>query len=132
MFMIEESKHGKKFYDAALYLRLKCPDVSEDCILEFISYLRVYEHIDPRNDKSLALIEQQILFQNDCFTGVYQLTGKPRDFIKLCCHAPNIMTQHNQRIKRIGDIVQIDRIGSYPSTYASIKGNHLGKPKSFH
>jgi hypothetical protein len=56
MFTIESSKDDKKFYDAALYPRLKSPDVSEDCIPEFISYLRVYEHIDPRNYKSLALI----------------------------------------------------------------------------
>jgi hypothetical protein len=132
MFTIESDPSGKKLYDAALCSRLKCPDVSEDCIPEFILYLRVYEHIDPRNYKSLALIGQQILFQNNCFTGVYQLTGKPRDFIKLCCHAPYIMTQHNQRIKRIGDIVQIDRNGSYPSTYASFKGIPLGKPKSFY
>jgi hypothetical protein len=132
MFTIEGNTSGKKFYDAALYSRLKSPDVSEDCIHEFISYLRVYEHIDPKNYKSLALIRQQILFQNNCFTGVYQLTGKLRDFIKLCCHAPNIMTQYNQRIKRIGDIVQIDRNCSYPSTYDSFKGIPLGKPKSFY
>jgi hypothetical protein len=130
--MIEGRKDGKKFYDAALYPRLKSPDVNEDCISEFISYLRAYEHIDPRNYKSLALIGQQILFQNNCFTGVYQLTGKPRDFVKLCCHAPNIMTQHNQRIKCIGNIVQIDRNGSYPSTYASFKGIPLSKPKTFY
>jgi hypothetical protein len=40
---------GKKYYDPALYPRLKSPDVSADCIPEFIAYLRVSEYIDPRN-----------------------------------------------------------------------------------
>ena len=78
---------------------------------------------------SLAQIGKQLMSIYKCYEGVYRLSGVPALFLAQC--RPKIVIGpadgHPQHIK--GDLVQLDRNGSYTSVYKSFEGIPKGKPK---
>ena len=78
---------------------------------------------------SAAAVGQELMHKYKCYDNVYELGGKPAIFISKC--APKIAVQpafhEKQDVK--GDLVSLDKNGSYTSIYRDFDGIPCGKPK---
>ena len=69
------------------------------------------------------------MFKYNCFDDVYELTSKPAQFIKKCSPKVLLNTAYDKPVYVEGDLIQIDKNGSYTSTYMNFEGIPKGKPK---
>ena len=76
-----------------------------------------------------ASIGHELMHKYNCFDNVYELCGKPAEFIAKC--APKIVCApaFGKKQEESGDFVCLDKIGSYTSTYTAVQGIPCGKPK---
>ena len=81
------------------------------------------------NFDSAAAVGQELMHKYHCFDNVFELSGKPAIFITKC--APKIALQpaFHEKQDISGDLVSIDKNGSYTSIYTQFSGIPCGKPK---
>jgi hypothetical protein len=84
--------------------------------------------IDPACYASLANVGQAILNKEGCFTGTCMLCGPVGEFIRLCQTPPLCEPRCNEPVKVEGEIIQLDRRGSYCAVYADFEGIPYGEP----
>ena len=78
---------------------------------------------------STAAIGQELMHKYGCFKDVYQLSGKPALFISKCAPKITVAPAFGQKQNVSGDLVSIDKNGSYTSIYRDFDGIPRGKPK---
>ena len=81
------------------------------------------------NFDSAASVGQELMHKYHCFDNVFELSGKPAIFLTNC--APKIALQpaFHEKQDISGDLVSIDKNGSYTSIYTQFSGIPCGKPK---
>jgi hypothetical protein len=84
--------------------------------------------LSPDRYRSLACLGHAILEGEGCFAGVPALGGPVGEFIRLCQTSPLCEAQFNRPVKVEGELVQIDRRGSYCSVYKDFQGIPTGPP----
>jgi hypothetical protein len=84
--------------------------------------------LNPRNYCSLANLGQAILEKTDCYRDVPALCGPPAGFIRLCQTPPLVQPRYDQPVMIEGRIQQLDKRGSYCSTYIGFQGIPRGQP----
>jgi hypothetical protein len=77
---------------------------------------------------SLAEFAIGMLHHYGSFEKIPRMRGFLADFIRACQHPPIIGPPNNEPIKVEGDLVQVDRCGSYTSVYSKMKGIPTGDP----
>ena len=85
--------------------------------------------IDIFNYTTLPQVGHELMFKYDCFDGVYEISSKPAQFIKKCSPKVLLNTAYDKPVYAEGDLIQIDKNGSYTSTYMNFEGIPKGKPK---
>ena len=85
--------------------------------------------VDVFNYTTLSQIGHELMFKYNCFDDVYELTSKPAQFIKKCSPKVLLNTAYDRPVRAKGDLIQIDKNGSYTSTYMSFEGVPRGRPK---
>ncbi len=82
------------------------------------------------NILSCASLSHKYLISQGCYEGVYQLAGKPREFIQRCVVGGRTMTNSNKKWKvSNGKIADFDACSLYPSAMYLGKGFLRGLPK---
>jgi hypothetical protein len=82
----------------------------------------------PSSYSTLANLGQAIMEQEHCYIDVPLMTGPVAEFIRLCQASPLVQSAFNQKVSVTGDIVQIDRRGSYCAIYSEFPGIPKGFP----
>ena len=78
---------------------------------------------------TLSQVGDQLMHQYNCYQDVPQLAGKPAAFIKQCAPKVCLQTAFKQPQNISGNLVQIDKNGSYSATYTQFSGIPKGAPK---
>jgi hypothetical protein len=64
-----------------------------------------------------------------CMDGVYELSGKPQDFIQRCMCGGRCMTANNEKLIVDDNIQDFDAVSLYPSAMYVMDGIPKGRPK---
>ena len=78
---------------------------------------------------TLSQIGDELMHKYNCYQDVPQLAGKPAVFIKQCAPKVCLQTAFKQPQNISGNLVQIDKNGSYSATYTQFSGIPKGTPK---
>ena len=78
---------------------------------------------------TLAKVGEALMYSYHCYDDVPQLSGKPAVFIKQCAPRICIQPAYRKPVHVTGNLVQIDRNGSYSATYTEFEGIPKGAPK---
>ena len=78
---------------------------------------------------TLAKVGEALMYSYHCYDDVPQLSGKPAVFIKQCAPRICIQPAYRKPVHVTGNLVQIDRNGSYSATYTEFEGIPRGVPK---
>jgi hypothetical protein len=85
--------------------------------------------IDPANYVSLAELALSLVDKQGHFDQIPELRGFVADFIRKCQHPPLLGPAYNKPLKVEGDLIQLDRSGSYTAAYVQIKRLAIGEPR---
>ena len=90
---------------------------------------KVKVDIDIDNVISVASLAHKYLVSQGCYEGIYQLSGKPREFIQKCVVGGRTMTNSNKKWKVSGGkLADFDACSLYPSAIFQMDGFLMGKP----
>ena len=104
-------------------------DIDLRTLHKFRELLLEHFGIDVFNYTTLSQLGHEIMFKYNCFDDVCELTSKPAQFIKKCSPKVLLNTAYDKPVYAEGDLIQIDKNGSYTSTYMNFEGIPKGKPK---
>jgi hypothetical protein len=94
----------------------------------FRQWMQTLTGFDVDNIISLASLSDRHLINNDCYNGIYSLSGIPQIFIMKCVVGGRTMTRQNKRFKCEKEVLDFDAVSLYPSAMVRL-GFLKGVPK---
>ena len=104
-------------------------DVSSEEIDKIRNIFREKFEIDFVSFSTPASIGHELMHKYNCFDNVFELCGKPAEFISKCSAKVVCAPAFGKKQEESGDFVCLDKIGSYSSIYTRFEGIPCGKPK---
>jgi hypothetical protein len=105
------------------------PDVKTRLLEEFYQLMQTHwGSFDVRRYRTLASLGQGLLCHTGCFDGVVEIRGHPYEFIRKCLKNAIIQTPNDTPLRVEGQMLQIDRRGSYTAIYRDFLGIPKGRP----
>jgi hypothetical protein len=110
------------------YCEIDCK-VLRDGYLTYRKWMLELTGIDINNVVSGASLAEKFLIKEDCYEGVYKLSGIPRAFIQQCVVGGRTMTNSNQMYWTKKELADFDAVSLYPSAMVELGGFLKGTPK---
>jgi hypothetical protein len=87
-------------------------------------------NIDINDILTIPSLADKYFINNDCYEGVYELSGQPRAFIEKCVVGGRTMVNSNKKISKYNVVINdFDAVSLYPSAMNRIDGFLKGLPK---
>ena len=121
--------YSDKYCEIDCEVMMKGYSIFRDWIKKLGNDSKVKVDIDIDDVISVASLAHKYLVSQGCYEGVYQLSGKPREFIQKCVVGGRTMTNSNKKWKvNGGKLADLDASSLYPSSIFQMDGFLLGKP----
>ena len=123
-------EYSNKYCEIDCEVMMKGYSIFRDWIKQLGNDSKVKVDIDIDDVISVASLAHKYLVSQGCYEGVYQMSGKPREFIQKCVVGGRTMTNSNKKWKvNGGKLADFDACSLYPSAIFQMDGFLLGKPK---
>ena len=127
-------QRGKFNFDAEQYSKYYCIIDCEVLMKGYCSFrkscLELNENLDINNILTAASFADKYLILNECYNGVVQLSGIPREFHQRCVVGGRTMCNDNKKyILKDVKMSDFDAVSLYPSAMERCDGFLKGKPK---
>jgi hypothetical protein len=127
-----QGRDSELFDDIDTFLTFKDliqrPD-KELLLMRFTQLMKQKYGINTAYYISIAAFAMGLVEKRGCMTNIPRLRGFVADFIRKCMHPALVGPPNDEPIRVEGDLIQLDRNGSYPSVYVEMRGIPTGEPK---
>jgi hypothetical protein len=123
---------GTKFFNLIKYSREYCfidCDVLKAGYNIFRKWILESCQLDINEILTSASLADKYFKNNNCFEGIYELSGVPRKFIQNCLVGGRCMSNQNKKYNLTEKILDYDAVSLYPSAIDRLGGYLKGLPK---
>ena len=122
-------EYSNKYCEIDCEVMMKGYSIFRDWIKQLGNDSKVKVDIDIDDVISVASLAHKYLVSQGCYENVYQMSGKPREFIQKCVVGGRTMTNSNKKWKvNGGKLADFDACSLYPSAIFQMDGFLMGKP----
>ena len=122
-------EYSNKYCEIDCEVMMKGYSIFREWIKQLGNDSKVKVDIDIDNVISVASLAHKYLVSQGCYEGIYQLSGKPREFIQKCVVGGRTMTNQNKKWKvNGGKLADFDACSLYPSAIYQMLGFLMGRP----
>ena len=123
-------EYSNKYCEIDCEVMMKGYSIFRDWIKQLGHDSKVKVDIDIDDVISVASLAHKYLVSQGCYEGVYQMSGKPREFIQKCVVGGRTMTNSNKKWRvKGGKLADFDACSLYPSAIFQMDGFLKGIPK---
>jgi hypothetical protein len=121
--------YSDKYCEIDCEVMMKGYSIFRDWIKQLGQDSKEKVNIDIDDVISVASLAHKYLVSQGCYEGIYQMSGKPREFIQKCVVGGRTMTNSNKKWKVSGGkLADFDACSLYPSAIFQMDGFLMGKP----
>ena len=112
------------------YCEIDC-EILQTGYITFRKWMNELTGIDINNTLTIASLAHRYLIQENCYDGVYEISGVPRAFIQKCVVGGRVMCANNEKRTNYSNRVMndFDAVSLYPSAMARMEGFLKGIPQ---
>jgi hypothetical protein len=122
-------EYSNKYCEIDCEVMMKGYSIFREWIIQLGNDSKEKIDIDIDDVISVASLAHKYLVSQGCYEGIYQLSGKPREFIQKCVVGGRTMTNSNKKWKvNGGKLADFDACSLYPSAIYQMDGFLMGKP----
>ena len=123
-------EYSNKYCEIDCEVMMKGYSIFRGWIKQLGNDSKINVDIDIDNVISVASLAHKYLVSQGCYENVYQMSGKPREFIQKCVVGGRTMTNSNKKWKVSGGkLADFDACSLYPSAIFQMDGFLMGTPK---
>ena len=122
-------EYSNKYCEIDCEVMMKGYSIFRGWIKQLGNDSKIKVDIDIDNVISVASLAHKYLVSQGCYENVYQMSGKPREFIQKCVVGGRTMTNSNKKWKVSGGkLADFDACSLYPSAIYQMMGFLMGRP----